>query len=35
MMEPRRGTRELVEDLLDASPDTATLIQNIGGTSER
>jgi proteasome accessory factor A len=35
MMEPRRGTRELVEDLLDASPDTATLIKNIGGTSER
>ncbi len=35
MMEPRRGTRELVEDLLDASPDTETLIQNIGGTSER
>jgi proteasome accessory factor A len=35
MMEPRRGTRELVEDLLDASPDTATLIQNIGGTNER
>lgn len=34
MMEPRRGTRDLVEDLLDASPDTATLIQNIGGSNE-
>jgi proteasome accessory factor PafA2 len=35
MMEPRRGTRDLVEDLLDASPDTATLIHNIGGTDDR
>lgn len=34
MMEPRRGTRELVDDLFDASPDAATLIQNIGGTHE-
>ena len=31
MMEPRRGNRDLVEDLLDASPDTATLVRNIGG----
>ena len=34
MMEPRRGTRDLVEGLLDASPDTASLIRNIGGTDE-
>ena len=34
MMEPRRGTRDLVEDLLDASPDTTTLIHNIGGSNE-
>jgi proteasome accessory factor PafA2 len=34
MMEPRRGTRDIVEDLLDASPDTATLISNIGGKNE-
>jgi len=34
MMEPRRGTQALVEELLDASPDAATLIENIGGTHE-
>jgi len=34
MMEPRRGTKNLVEDLLDASPDTATLIHNIGGNDD-
>ncbi len=34
MMEPRRGTRELVEDLFAASPDAATLIHNIGGSHE-
>ncbi len=34
MMEPRKGTRDLVEELLDASPDTATLIRNIGGHNE-
>jgi proteasome accessory factor PafA2 len=30
MMEPGRGTRALVEDLFDASPDAATLIRNLG-----
>lgn len=30
MMEPGRGTRRLVEDLLDVSPDTATLIDRLG-----
>lgn len=30
MMEPRRGTRDLVEDLFKASPDTATLLDQIG-----
>jgi proteasome accessory factor A len=34
MMEPRRGTRELVEELFDASPDVATLLDTIGGTNE-
>lgn len=34
MMEPRRGTRELVDDLFAASPDAATLIHNIGGSNE-
>jgi len=33
-MEPRRGTRELVEELFDASPDVATLLDTIGGTNE-
>lgn len=32
MMEPTRGTRALVEDLLDACPDAATLIEELGGT---
>jgi proteasome accessory factor PafA2 len=31
MMEPLRGTRALVEELLDKSPDAATLIDNLGG----
>ncbi len=35
MMEPHRGTRDIVEDLFDASPDAATLIDNIGDTYER
>jgi proteasome accessory factor PafA2 len=35
MMEPRRGTRDIVDDLFDASPDAATLIDNIGDTYER
>jgi len=30
MMEPLRGSRALVEELLDASPDAATLIDNLG-----
>jgi len=34
MMEPRRGTRELVEELFAASSDAAELIENIGGTHE-
>jgi proteasome accessory factor A len=34
MMEPRRGTRDLVEDLFAASPDAATLVAHIGGTHE-
>jgi proteasome accessory factor A len=35
MMEPLRGSRALVEDLLGASPDAATLIDNIGGRNDR
>ncbi len=31
MMEPSRGTRDRVEDLLDRSPDAATLIRFLGG----
>jgi proteasome accessory factor A len=31
MMEPLRGTRARVEDLLDRSPDAATLIRSLGG----
>lgn len=31
MMEPLRGTRALVEELLTASPDAAALINNLGG----
>jgi len=31
MMDPLRGTRELVTDLLDASPDAATMIRALGG----
>jgi proteasome accessory factor A len=31
MMEPTRGTRALVEDLFDASPDAATLLDRLGG----
>jgi proteasome accessory factor A len=34
MMEPRRGTRLLVEELFAASADAAQLIENIGGTHE-
>lgn len=34
MMEPLRGSRALVEDLLAASPDAATLVDNIGGTDD-
>ena len=34
MMEPRRGTRDLVEELLDTSPDAATLLEQIGATDE-
>ncbi len=34
MMEPRRGTRDLVEGLFDSSPDAATLVARIGGTNE-
>ena len=35
MMEPRRGTRAMVEDLFAASGDAAALIEHIGGTDER
>lgn len=35
MMEPRRGTRELVSELFEASPDAASLIDNIGDANER
>lgn len=34
MMEPRRGTRDLVEGLFESSPDAATLVAQIGGTNE-
>ena len=34
MMEPARGTRELVEDLFDSSPDAATLIERLGGSDD-
>jgi proteasome accessory factor A len=34
MMEPLRGTRALVEDLLRESPDAATLIENLGGAND-
>jgi proteasome accessory factor A len=34
MMEPTRGTRALVEDLLDASPDPASLIDRLGGDDD-
>ncbi|MEZ5176080.1 MAG: depupylase/deamidase Dop [Acidimicrobiia bacterium] len=34
MMEPRRGTKALVEHLLAASEDAAALINNIGDTNE-
>lgn len=35
MMEPLRGTRSLVEALLDDSPDAAALIHNLGDTHDR
>lgn len=35
MMEPLRGTRSLVEELLEASPDAATLIANLGEQDDR
>lgn len=34
MMEPARGTRSLVENLFDSSPDAATLIDNLGGDDD-
>ncbi len=34
MMDPLRGTRDLVEELLDASPDAATLIKKLGGDDD-
>jgi proteasome accessory factor A len=34
MMEPRKGTRDLVEGLFASSPDAATLVAQIGGTNE-
>lgn len=34
MMEPARGTRELVQDLFEASPDPATLIDKLGGGND-
>ncbi len=34
MMEPLRGSRALVEELLAASPDAATLIDNLGGADD-
>jgi proteasome accessory factor A len=35
MMEPLRGSRALVEELLAASPDAATLVDNLGGVDDR
>lgn len=35
MMEPLRGSRALVGDLLDASPDAAALIDRLGGSDDR
>lgn len=35
MMEPMRGSRALVEDLLAQSPDAAALIDNLGGADDR
>jgi proteasome accessory factor A len=34
MMEPTRGTRALVEELFDESPDAATLIEKLGGNDD-
>ncbi|MGI9528151.1 MAG: proteasome accessory factor PafA2 family protein, partial [Acidimicrobiia bacterium] len=34
MMEPTRGTRALVEELFDASPDAATLLDKLGGNDD-
>lgn len=34
MMEPTRGTRALVEDLFDSSPDAATLLDKLGGSDD-
>ncbi len=34
MMDPLRGTKTLVEGLLDTSPDAATLIHKLGGTND-
>lgn len=34
MMDPLRGTRDLVEDILDESPDAATLIKKLGGDDD-
>jgi proteasome accessory factor A len=34
MMEPLRGSRALVEELLATSPDAATLVDNLGGTDD-
>ena len=34
MMEPTRGTRALVEDLFNASPDAATLLDKLGGNDD-
>ncbi|MEN8040820.1 MAG: depupylase/deamidase Dop [Actinomycetota bacterium] len=34
MMEPLRGSRALVEELLDASPDAAALVDRLGGTHD-
>ncbi len=34
MMDPLRGTRDMVEDLLDACPDAAALIDKLGGDDD-
>ncbi len=34
MMEPLRGSRAIVEELLAASPDAATLVDNLGGADD-